>query len=63
MYTIVTVAFYTVNGRALQQRIVRYSGNSEEIFNRFVPLCTPVNATVELSTDNGKIIATITTKD
>lgn len=63
MYTIVTVAFYTVNGRTLQQRIVRYSGNSEEIFNRFVALCSPVNSTLELSTDNGKTTATITSKE
>ena len=63
MYTIVTVAFYTVNGRTLQQRIVRYNGNSEKIFNRFVALCSPVNSTLELSTDNGKTTATITSKD
>lgn len=63
MYTIVTVVFYIVNGRMLQQRIVRYNGNDKEIFDRFVALCSPVNSTLKLSTDNGKTTATITSKD
>lgn len=63
MYIIVTVAFYTVNGRTLQQRLVRYNGNNLELFERMTFLCTPVNGTVELSTDNGKTIATITSKE
>ena len=63
MYTVITVTLYTVNDRTLPQRLIRYKGNSEEIFNRFVALCSPVNSTLELSTDNGKTTATITSKE
>lgn len=54
-YTVKTVAFYTVNGRTLQQRLIRYRGNSAELFERMAYLCAPVNATIE-RTENTVII-------
>jgi len=62
-YTVKTVAFYTVNGRTLQQTLVRYSGANKELFERMTFLCAPVNSTVEQTTVNGNTITTITSKD
>jgi len=59
VYTVKTVAFYTVNGRTLHQTLVRYSGANKELFERMVFLCTPVNSTVELTENT----ATITSKE
>lgn len=55
MYTVITVTLYTVNDRTLPQRLIRYRGNSAELFERMTYLCTPVNATIE-RTENTVII-------
>lgn len=63
MYTVTTVTSYTVNGRTLQQTLVRYSGKDAVMYQRMVYLCTPQDTSSMVQTDNGKTIIYITSKE